>query len=206
MDIHLTGLGKKFNRDWIFKNLDISLLSGQSYAIVGPNGSGKSTLLKVIAGYLPASTGTITYSNNGMPLSGEDFYKHIIFAAPYLELIEEFTLTELLQFHFKFKKIIPGHSMDSVIELLGLNHSANKFISIFSSVIKQRVKLALAFFSESKVLFLDEPTVNLDVEGIKWYEDQIKALSGDKLILIASNQKMEYQWATKVINISECKM
>lgn len=206
MDIHLTGLGKKFNRDWIFKNLDISLLSGQSYAIVGPNGSGKSTLLKVIAGYLPASTGTITYSNNGVPLSGEDFYKHIIFAAPYLELIEEFNLTELLHFHFKFKKIIPGHSINSIIELLGFTHSAHKFIYNFSSGMKQRVKLALAFFSESKVLLLDEPTVNLDVEGIKWYSDQIKALSEDKLILIASNQEMEYQWSTNIINISECKM
>ncbi len=206
MDIHLTGLGKKFNRDWIFKNLDTSLLSGQSYAIVGPNGSGKSTLLKVIAGYLPATTGTIAYSHKGLPVTDEDFYKHIIFAAPYLELIEEFNLTELLQFHFKFKKIIPGHTIDSIIELLGFNHSANKFIYNFSSGMKQRVKLALAFFSESNVLFLDEPTVNLDEEGIKWYFDQIKALSEDKLILIASNQKMEYQWASKVINISECKM
>jgi ABC-type multidrug transport system ATPase subunit len=205
MEIRLSKLGKKFNREWVFRNVDLTLKGGNSYAITGPNGSGKSTLLKVLSGYMPPSAGKLSYSCNGIEMHHDSFYRDLIFVAPYLELVEEFTLNELLDFHFKFKKMHPGHTKCQIIETIGLTSASNKAIHDFSSGMKQRVKLGLAFYSEVHAIFLDEPTVNLDEQGFQWFLDEIKKLPLEKLVLIASNQQKEYEWAKNRVNILECK-
>jgi ABC-type multidrug transport system ATPase subunit len=206
MEIRLNKLGKRFNREWIFRNLDLGLASGKSYAIIGPNGSGKSTLLKVLSGYLPATAGKIEYHKDGVKTDPDMFYRNLIYVAPYLELVEEFTLDELLDFHFRFKKIKAGYTKSKIIGSLGLGNSAKKTIHDYSSGMKQRVKLGLAFYSEAEAIFLDEPTVNLDDQGFQWFLDEIVNMPKSKLILIASNQEKEYQWALEQINIMECKI
>jgi ABC-2 type transport system ATP-binding protein len=205
MEIRLNKLGKRFNKEWVFRNIDLVLSGGNSYAITGPNGSGKSTLLKVLSGYMPPTTGKVTYQTDSTAIDSESFYRDLVYVAPYLELIEEFTLTELLDFHFRFKRIKSGLSKSLIIETLGLGASAKKAIHDFSSGMKQRVKLGLAFYSEVQAIFLDEPTVNLDEQGFQWFLDEIKKLPIEKLILIASNQQKEYKWANNQINIMECK-
>ena len=100
MKINLSQAGKRFNREWIFRNATLEFQPNFSYAITGPNGSGKSTLLQCIAGMMQLSQGTVQYTINGRRLPNEQLYKHVSFCAPYLELIEEMTLIEFLHFHF----------------------------------------------------------------------------------------------------------
>src|SRR5476649_2316778 len=106
--ISLQNIGRRFNREWIFRGVDYTFENNQSYAILGPNGSGKSTLLQVLNGSLAPSEGTLGYAYKGSAVEVESAYLHLSLAAPYLELIEDFTLEEMVDFHFQFKKYIAG--------------------------------------------------------------------------------------------------
>lgn len=195
-EVHLKGIGRRFNRDWIFKQVDYAFFSGERYAVLGPNGSGKSTLLKVISGGLTPSEGELVYSQGGQPIASDRYYHYISVAAPYLELIEEFTLREMLRFHFKFKAYLAGWNEDRVMEYVQLETSLDKPIRFFSSGMKQRVKLALACFSESHLLLLDEPTSNLDAPSIQWYHQLLEDTVKDRILIIFSNQPEEYKSCT----------
>ncbi len=197
-------LGKRFSREWIFRNFNYSFHPGV-YAITGPNGSGKSTLLQVLWGQLPPSQGTLTYTEDAGIILVEDVFKELVIATPYMELIEEFTLEEMLRFHFAFKKIRNGRSIEELIDQLELAHARNKMVSQFSSGMKQRLKLGLAFFSDARVVFLDEPTTNLDKQSIAWYWKNFAQLTGDSLIFVGSNLENEYPPNAVKINLPDYK-
>lgn len=95
MKIIAENLGKRFNREWIFKKFSFTFESGHCYAVVGPNGSGKSTLLQVLWGQVPPSAGLIKYSRAQKSIPTDEVYQHVVIATPYMELIEEFTLEEI---------------------------------------------------------------------------------------------------------------
>jgi len=204
MKIVLNNVGRRFNKEWIFRNLSAEFSSGNSYAILGPNGSGKSTLISVLTGSLSPSEGQLSYSSS-KDIPVEEIYQSISLAAPYLELVETFTLREIIDFNFQFKKYADGVDAQSLISILGLEKSANKEIKYFSSGMKQRTKLALACCTNSPILFLDEPTSNLDVQGINWYLELIEKFAKDRLTIIGSNQIQEYEFCDTQIQISDYK-
>jgi len=204
MKITLNNVGRRFNKEWIFRSLSTEFTSGNSYAILGPNGSGKSTLLSILTGNLTPSEGQISFSEN-KDVAVEDIYKHISLAAPYLELVETFTLKELIDFHFKFKDFAAGVDAKSLVSILGLEKSANKEIKYFSSGMRQRTKLALACCCNSPILFLDEPTSNLDVQGVDWYRELIVNFTKNRLTIIGSNQIQEYEFCNEKIQITDFK-
>ncbi|HVW95630.1 MAG TPA: ATP-binding cassette domain-containing protein [Mucilaginibacter sp.] len=205
MIISLQNIGRRFNRDWIFRGVDYTFSSGNTYAILGPNGSGKSTLLQVLNGSLAPSVGTLVYSYNNTAVEVSEVYKYLSLAAPYLELIEEFTLSEVIDFHFKFKQAKAGMDRNSVIDLLDMQVSKNKMVRYFSSGMKQRLKLALAFCSDTPILMLDEPTSNLDTQGVDWYLGLVEQYAAGRLTVICSNQEHEYSFARERLNISDYK-
>jgi len=205
MRIELQNLGKRFNQQWIFRHLDYEFHSGQSYAIVGPNGSGKSTLLQVVAGSIEKSEGKLNWSNDHQPIEAELHFKQLSLAAPYLELIEELTLTEFLDFHESFKPFLPGWNTQSIIQYIHLEHSANKQIRLFSSGMKQRVKLAQAVFSNTNMVLLDEPTSNLDLDGIALYRKMISELCAGRLLIVCSNDENEIDFCTNRLNVMDYK-
>jgi len=204
MTISLANVGRRFNQEWIFRNIDYSFLPGEKYAVLGPNGSGKSTLLSVLLGNLSPSEGTISYKS-GIDIPVEDIYKSISFAAPYLDLIEEFTLQETISFHFKFKAFYEGMSAESVLDLLGLAKSQDKALKYFSSGMKQRTKLVLACCSNTPLLFLDEPTSNLDKQGMSWYLQLIERFSANRTLIIGSNQESEYSFCNHFVELTDYK-
>jgi len=206
MTISLSDTGKRFNRDWIFRHLSYQFSSGSSYAIVGPNGSGKSTLLQAISGALLINEGSIIYELNGQPIADEKVHRHLSFCAPYLELIEEMTATELLRFHREFKPLLPGIDIENALELAGLAPAAQKQIRYFSSGMKQRLKLIQCFLSDAPVLLLDEPCTNLDKEGIALYRSLLEQYSTKRLVIISSNDPVEYAHCTAQISISDYKL
>jgi len=138
MRIELTKIGKRFNRQWIFRNLNFQFKSGNHYAITGPNGSGKSTLLQIISGFSIHNEGAIQYFLKEQPVSSESIFKQISFAAPYLDLIEEMTLTEFFSFHHKMKGWLPGIDAKQIILLCGLEKSAHKQTRPYSGGKKRR--------------------------------------------------------------------
>ena len=214
MKITLIDAGKRFNRDWIFRHLSYEFLPRQHYAITGPNGSGKSTLLQVIAGAIGISEGSIRYEHASAPapisapapeIPADLAYRYLSLSAPYLDLIEEMTATEFLRFHHSFKPFLPSFSIPGILSAVGLEAAANKQIRFFSSGMKQRIKLAQALFSDTPVVLLDEPTTNLDAEGIALYQRLIREYSGGRLVIVSSNDVQEYDFCEKVIDIREYK-
>jgi ABC-type multidrug transport system ATPase subunit len=164
--IQVQNASKRFHHEWIFKNLNLDLSVGDSIAITGGNGSGKSTLLKCLSGAIPLTSGAIQYQSGETQIVEEQWFRSLALATPYLELPEEFTLSEVLTFHFQFKNPLQQRSNAEILEVLGLEKHKSKTLSQFSSGMKQRVKLALAIFSEVPFLLLDEPTTNLDKQGV----------------------------------------
>ncbi len=229
MTISLSDVSKRFNRDWIFRQFSYNFTAPHSYAITGPNGSGKSTLLQVIGGAIAMSEGEIRYelpstvdagfqildtevqnptSSIQHPLSNiapDLAFKHISIAAPYLEVIEEMTAVEFLEFHRAFKPLLPGFSIEQILSVVGLDKAANKQIRYYSSGMKQRIKLAQAVFSNTPAVLLDEPTTNLDDEGIRLYHQLINEHCNNRLVIVSSNDVQEYGFCKERISILDYK-
>ncbi len=199
MRISLLNLGKRFNREWIFRHFNYQFISGKSYAITGPNGSGKSTLIQVIGGASTLSEGNIMYED----FKDEDIYKCISIAAPYLELVEEMTLQEFFRFHEGLKNWLPSISTQNIISILHLEKAADKQLRYFSSGMKQRVKLGQAIFSNVPVILLDEPATNLDEDGIYLYKQLVNDYCNNRLLIVSSNDKQEYDFCNEAIDMKK---
>ena len=227
MTISLSDAGKRFNRDWIFRHVNYTFEKGKSYAITGPNGSGKSTLLYALSGGMMLSEGSIEFgvrsSESGVQssefgvrsselgadkptiISTEKIYQQVSICAPYLEVVEEMTLIEFLEFHQGFKPLLPGVHADSIIGAIGLEKAVTKQIRYYSSGMKQRVKLAQCIFSDTAIVLLDEPCTNLDAAGIELYHRLINDHCKDRLVVVSSNDEVEYKFCNEKINISDYK-
>ena len=203
--IQVQNASKRFHHEWIFKNLNLDLSAGDSIAITGGNGSGKSTLLKCLSGAIPLTSGAIQYQSGTTQIVEEQWFRSLALATPYLELPEEFTLSEVLSFHFQFKNPLQQRSNAEILEVLGLEKHKSKTLSQFSSGMKQRVKLALAIFSEVPFLLLDEPTTNLDKQGVTWYLDLIQQFTPNRIVMICSNDPREYDFCEKKIAMEDFK-
>lgn len=201
MKISLTNAGKRYNREWIFRKAHTEFSSGTHTAITGPNGSGKSTLLQCIGGMLELSEGGIDYDG----ADPEKIYRNISFCAPYLELIEEMTLVEFLHFHSGFKPFIKDITPEIIIKKTALTQARDKQIRNFSSGMKQRVKLAQAIFSDTEIVLLDEPCSNLDDKGIELYHSLVKEYCSNRLLIVCSNDLVEYEFCERKISVMEIK-
>ena len=189
MKIILNNISKKYNKKYVFKNFSYQF-DNKYYSITGSNGSGKTTLLKIILGYITPQNGSVTYYRNNSKIEDDNF-GFFSFASPYQEIIEEFTLNEIINFHFKFLSPINKMKENEIINLLEMEEYSNIKISNFSTGMKQKVKLGLALFSECEFTLLDEPCSNLDDNGIIWYHKNVEESLKFKKIIVASNNKNE---------------
>jgi ABC-type multidrug transport system ATPase subunit len=205
MTISLTDAGKRFNREWIFRHFTYQFEKGRSYAITGPNGSGKSTLLQVLSGSMHMNEGNVQYSMLNVQCSTEEIFHHVSICAPYLDVVEEMTLKEFLDFHQAFKPLLAGFNTEKIISVVGLENAANKQIRYYSSGMKQRVKLAQCIFSDTPVVLLDEPCTNLDSEGIELYHSLINEHCKDRLVVVSSNDEVEYTFCGERISMANYK-
>jgi ABC-type multidrug transport system ATPase subunit len=205
MKIVLSDAGKRYNRDWIFRHLNFTFEKNNAYAITGSNGSGKSTLLQTIGGVIGFTEGTGSWQLNETQIATEKIYRHISICAPYLELIEEMTLREFLTFHNHFKPFLSGVTIDAMIDEIDLTSTGNKKIEQFSSGMKQRVKLAQCIFSDTPLVLLDEPCTNLDATGIELYHQLIKKYCKNRVVIVSSNDEIEYGFCNQFLNIQQYK-
>jgi ABC-type multidrug transport system ATPase subunit len=206
MRCELIDIGKTFQYSKVFRGVNLSLELGWKGAVLGGNGSGKSTLLKIIAGSLTPSEGQVLFFKDDRQLKGFEMIANVAFAAPYIDLIEDFTIPEILTFYTRFKPMRNGISAVDFIDLCGLQQAKNKPIKYFSSGMRQRLKLALAIVSDTDMLLLDEPHSNLDKRGMDWYHALIEKHLDNRIVVIGSNhQKEEYFFAQHEIAIQDFK-
>jgi ABC-type multidrug transport system ATPase subunit len=205
LTIRLLAISKRYRLEWIFRDIQHEFEPNTRTAILGSNGSGKSTLMRVLSGHLTPSRGKILFLEKNVSLENDQIWKKISFAAPYIDLVEEFTLIEALEFHGKLKPFLPTFSAEKIIQLLDFQRHTQKEIRFFSSGMKQRLRLALAIFSDTPVLLLDEPTTNLDEQGIAWYQEMVEKYGQNRTIIIASNDLIDVAFCEKSVKISDFK-
>jgi len=201
MQLSLENIGVHFENRWVFRGITNKFKLNDQIVFLGENGSGKSTLLKVCSGFLTADEGEFTVAKDETNIN--NIAPHVSLCAPYIELIEEMTLLEFLEFHFTFKgKSIP---IEKMIAIIGLEGKENELIENFSSGMKQRVNLAQAFFADTSILLLDEPCSNLDEKGYALYKRLISDYTKDRVVLIASNDAKEHNFCNFQIRLSDFK-
>lgn len=207
MTIKLNNIGKRFRYRWIIKGITQNLEPDTSYAVTGSNGSGKSTFLKLLSGHLSPSEGSIEYmpSNQKLSLKPDKIYKEVSFAAPYIDLIESFSLEEMIHFHFSFKNSRKKLTVKELLKIGQIPANSSALVKDFSSGMKQRLKLLLAICSDTKILLLDEPSTNLDQNGVIWYHHLLEEFKKDRLVVVASNIEEDYQFCNHFIDIEKFK-
>ena len=200
MEILATNLSKKFRQEFVIRDFSHQFKDGNSYAITGPNGSGKSTLLQLIAQFTLPNSGKIEMTG----IDPELVYSQITYAAPYVELIEEYTLTEHLAILVKNNYLPSSIDIDTFEEFIDLQPGRFKLIKNYSSGMRQKLKLGFALLSERPVLLLDEPTTNFDEQAKQWFFNRLND-QRHKLIIIASNELREIEFCSEKIAIVEFK-
>jgi len=200
MEILAHNLSKKFRQEYVLRDFTYHFQSGNAYAITGPNGSGKSTLLQLIAQFSLPNSGTIEM----IGIDPELVYSKITFAAPYVELIEEYTLTEHLQILRRNHYLPASVTIESLEEFIDLQPDRVKSIKNYSSGMRQKIKLGFALLSQRPILLLDEPTTNFDEQAKQWFFNRLNE-QRHKLIIIASNEKQEIDFCTEKISIVDFK-
>ena len=189
MTIELSGnkLTKVFNRRMIFEDISFSLRHQNTLLISGPNGSGKSTLVKMISGVLTPTKGEVRVT-----LEGEDalpsLHSIIGLVSPYLQMYDEFTARENLQFFLAargLRNLEP--EIQPLLEQLQLKGRLDEPVRTFSSGMKQRVKYAFALIHHPPILILDEPMSNLDVKGTELVKEIMRRQRQEGVLIVATN-------------------
>ena len=202
MSLSLVNIAKKYNRDYVIRNTNFQFEIPGSYVIKGSNGSGKSTLLKILSGFLIPTEGELKLLIKSNNITTENWSNHIAYAAPYYELIEEMYLEEFVSFYIKFKPLQKGISEHDLIKIAYLEEAKNKQIKNFSSGMRQRLKLALAWLSDVSIVLLDEPCSNLDARGIEWYKNLANKYSENRLVIVCSNNiEDEFSFCKKSLDM-----
>jgi len=193
--IELLNISKKFlYQKSLFKDINLQIESGVVFGFFGANGRGKSTLLKIVAGVATPTSGNISYTINQSIVNKDLLYKHIGFVAPYLNLYEDLSATEMISLLVKLKSLDADYSKDVLyyVDKFKIYEHREKLIKNYSTGMKQRLKLSLAFGFNPKFIFLDEPSSNLDLEGKETLFGIIRASNlSEKVIIIATNDTEE---------------
>ncbi|MFM7765593.1 MAG: ATP-binding cassette domain-containing protein [Sphingomonadales bacterium] len=201
--IILKDCGKSFNRNWLFRNLNVTFQSGEKWAILGPNGSGKSTLGLLLCGQLTPTEGIIEYKNNQDSIPLNDLYNFVSLTSPALELNEDLNTEEIFGLHHKLKPMQTANGAEVFASMAGFDKKTmQKPLATFSSGMKQRVKLGLATMSNTPLLILDEPFTNLDKAGEQFFYNLLERFGQNRLLVIASNREEEYAVCDRRLNVS----
>ena len=145
----------------------------------------------MISGYLTPTTGEIQYIFGNKRIGVDNIYKYISLAAPYTDLINEFTLSEMFYFHCKFKKLHKPLTFKEFEKIIHLSNQKEKTLQHFSSGMKQKIQLALAILSDTPILLLDEPTSFLDQYNKEWFADLLNVYKNNRIVVIASNDPFD---------------
>jgi ABC-type multidrug transport system ATPase subunit len=137
-------------------------------------------------------------------VAAENVYSQITYAAPYVELIEEYTLVEHLELLKKNQYLPFSINIDIFEKFIELSPDRHKPIKNYSSGMRQKIKLGFALLSDRPVLLLDEPTTNFDESAKNWFFDRLNEQK-EKLIIIASNEAREIEFCSHRISIQDFK-
>jgi ABC-2 type transport system ATP-binding protein len=187
--IEITNLIKTFpNGDFkAVDGLNLEVKKGEVFGLLGPNGAGKTTTISILCGLITPSHGDVIIHNHSLS-SGLEEVKKIIGVVPQeMALYPALTAKENLRFFGKLyglKGLELDAKIDDWLDKFGLKHKANKRVSTFSGGMQRRVNLIAGLLHDPKILFLDEPTVGIDVQSRNVIVEHLKEINLNKGITI----------------------
>ncbi len=188
--IEVSGLTKLYGPRAAVSNLSFTVNAGEVVGFLGPNGAGKSTTMKILTGFMPASSGSVTVNGFDVfdrPIEVKRSVGYLPENPPvYLEMIVEDYLEFAARIHDVPKAQLKS-AVDTALQKTGLTQVRKRIIGNLSKGYRQRVGLAQALVHNPKVLILDEPTVGLDPVQIIEIRELIKSLAGQHTVILSSH-------------------
>ncbi|PEN14612.1 heme ABC exporter ATP-binding protein CcmA [Longibacter salinarum] len=204
-------VGQNFGSLLLFRRMSFEVIGGESLAITGSNGSGKSTLLKILSGVMTPKAGEVELVIDGRTVDDMKRPLHVGLVAPYLSVYDNLSARENLEFLARARgqsvtdgasDTAAGKRIASVLQRVGLEGREDDLVGTFSSGMKQRVKYAAAMLPRPDVLLLDEPSANLDVEGIAMVEEVMEwQLEADRILIVATNVAAEAEECDRTLSV-----
>ncbi len=201
VEIRISELAHEFEDRLVFDRIDLDF-GGDCLAVTGPNGSGKSTLLRIIAGLLTPTSGAADVVINDKTIPRHSLRDVVGMAAPGVRLYSELSVAENLRFLATARGLSPAHErLEQVLDQMHLRHRADDVVGTLSSGLRQRACLAAAVLHDPVVLLLDEPSSNLDEDGISSLRALIDAHRKRGMVIIATNDASEAALGSKRLQL-----
>lgn len=197
-------LWKRFGRRAVLTGVSGTLRPGRVLVVTGPNGAGKSTLLSIVSGLLRPSRGTVRYRNGETELPRRAWCGVIGVAAPDMAVYEELSAIENLRLFTRLRGLrATDDQLAELLDRLGLAaREQRRPVGVYSSGMKQRVKLAQALVHDPPVLLLDEPSSNLDGAGHEVVAALVRERRPATAIAVATNDPREAAWGDEEIHLA----
>ncbi len=174
-------------------NIELNILEGDRFGLFGPNGAGKTTLISIMTGLLKPQTGSVSLF--GLDVTSDSNAKKLFGYVPqHFSFYEELTPVENLQFFGAWSGLNRSEikkRTDELLSLLGLNEVKKKALKYFSGGMKRRLNIAIGVIHQPKILFLDEPTVGVDVQARSAIIEYLKQLNATGTTLIYTSHLLQ---------------
>ena len=201
INIFADSVTKRFGSNLIFRDLTFSVSAGESFYITGANGAGKSTLLQILAGVQKPYSGSITWKQKNVTIIPEDYLKYSGFTSPQVNPYDMLTAVENIE--FVSGPEVDAEMINKLLQRFNIHKERNRQVKLYSSGMKQRLKIINAIINNPPVIFLDEPGSNLDTQGKDILYSTIEELKPDKIIIIATNEPDEIKLCTRGIVLDD---
>ena len=188
--IEVRNLTKNFGNFPAITDISFNVEQGEILGFLGPNGAGKSTTMKIITGFLPPSSGTVTVAGYDIVTESLDARRHIGYLPETVPLYTDMTVSDYLEFMGKIRGMSSHRvkqRIDDVIQNVHIEDYRSTIIEKLSKGFRQRVGIAQAILHEPDVLVLDEPTIGIDPIQIVETREMIKELGGEHTVIISTH-------------------
>ena len=191
--ITINNVCKNYKSKKALDNVTLTVKQGELFGLLGVNGAGKTTLIKILCGLTKKTSGTVTINNFNLD-KDVDKIKEIINISPQeTSVANNLTVKENLQFFANIYNISDINSLNEVVNIFKLNEVLNQKAKTLSGGYKRRLSIAIALISKPKILFLDEPTLGLDIFARRELWNIIKKLKNNITIILTSHYLEEIE-------------
>lgn len=186
--------GYKGSAQALINSLSLTIPKGDRFGIFGPNGAGKTTLMNLMTGLLPYTTGSIQLLGNEINNNRNKIKKLLGLVPQDFSFYHELSPAENMEFFGAWAGLNKKHikeKTDELLTIMSLNNVRNKPVKTFSGGMKRRVNLAIAVMHEPDILFLDEPTVGVDIQVRYAIMDFLKSLNERGTTLVYTSHQLK---------------
>lgn len=202
--VELKGVAKSFNRRAIFDGVNLTVEDGHALCVTGSNGSGKSTLLRLICGLLRPSHGSVTITVDGTEHQPAEVRHCFGLVAPDVALYGELTALENMVFFARVRGLpAQTDAFEALLARLGLAGRSGDEVHTYSSGMRHRLKYACALLHQPAVLLLDEPSTNLDDEGIAVVCEIMAEQKKRGVLIFATNDTHEVTLGDQILRLGQ---